>query len=103
MARKTTVTRRKAGATRSSDGEWTNAKRVKRAKKYLAEWYETEPSLVDDTEVIDALADLRHLCDAKRLDFAKLDRTAYGHYTEERRCKACGHTPAFCTCQRTED
>ena len=27
--------------------------------------------------VIDMLTDLRHLCDVKKWDFAKLDRTAY--------------------------
>lgn len=30
--------------------------------------------------VIDALANLRHLCDKHDLDFGSLDRTSYGHY-----------------------
>ena len=29
---------------------------------------------------IDALANLRHLCDKHDLDFGSLDRTSYGHY-----------------------
>jgi len=29
------------------------------------------------------LADLRHLCDARRLDFAKIDRRAYRNYADE--------------------
>ena len=38
------------------------------------------------TAIVDLLADLRHLCDALNIDFADLDRVAYGHYTEERGC-----------------
>jgi hypothetical protein len=29
------------------------------------------------------LSDLRHLCDARRLDFAKIDRRAYRSYDAE--------------------
>lgn len=29
------------------------------------------------------LADIRHACDLKKLDYAKLDREAYGIYREE--------------------
>ena len=34
--------------------------------------------------VVDMLADLRHLCDVKGWDFADLDRQAYQHYIEEK-------------------
>ena len=34
--------------------------------------------------VADFLADLRHYCDAHDLDFADLDRRAYGNYTAEK-------------------
>jgi hypothetical protein len=35
------------------------------------------------TVIVDLLADLRHLCDALKLDFGDLDRVAHGHYTAE--------------------
>ena len=38
-----------------------------------------------NTRIIDALTDLRHLCDLFELDFAQLDRVAYSHYLEEQR------------------
>lgn len=37
-----------------------------------------------DDIVADLLADLRHYCDAHGLDFADLDRRAYGNYTAEK-------------------
>lgn len=53
-------------------------------KRALVDSYEDAE---DDPEigVIDMLVDLRHLCDALGLDFAKLDRRAYGYYAEEKR------------------
>lgn len=33
--------------------------------------------------IVDILADLRHLCDVEKLDFAHLDARAYSHYCEE--------------------
>lgn len=36
------------------------------------------------TNLIDFLTDARHWCDANRLSFAELDRTAYRHYAAER-------------------
>ena len=33
--------------------------------------------------ITDMLADLRHLCDAKNIDFADRDRIAYDHYLAE--------------------
>ena len=38
---------------------------------------------VSEKAIADLLADLRHLCDARRLDFAKLDRRAYRSYDAE--------------------
>lgn len=35
------------------------------------------------SRVTDMLADLRHLCDAKGLDFAEIDRVARTHYVTE--------------------
>lgn len=35
------------------------------------------------TTLIDALSDLRHLCDKLDLDFGQLDRRAYNHYRGE--------------------
>lgn len=37
----------------------------------------------NDEAIADMLSDLRHLCDARRLDFAKLDRRAYRNYADE--------------------
>lgn len=37
-----------------------------------------------DEYVVDALANLRHFCDAHRLDFAQLDQRAYQHYKTEK-------------------
>jgi hypothetical protein len=34
--------------------------------------------------ITDLLADIRHYCDTYDLDYAELDRVAYGHYLEER-------------------
>jgi hypothetical protein len=37
--------------------------------------------------IADLLTDLRHLCDALNLDFAKLDNRAYDHYSSESGCE----------------
>lgn len=36
-----------------------------------------------ETAVTDLLANIRHFCDAKGLDFGCLDNDAYGHYSVE--------------------
>ena len=36
-----------------------------------------------ETLAVDMLADLRHLCDQFKFDFAELDRKAYSHYSAE--------------------
>ena len=38
---------------------------------------------VDERAIANLLADLRHLCDARGLDFAKIDRRAYRGYADE--------------------
>lgn len=51
------------------------------AKRALKAGYdETEEPA---THITDLLADLRHLCDRLRLNFADLDSQAYDHYIEE--------------------
>ena len=52
---------------------------VATAEKALKSVYDN----TGDEAVVDMLADLRHLCDARRLDFAKLDRRAYRNYADE--------------------
>lgn len=37
----------------------------------------------DSTIITDILADIRHICDMKRFEFAKLDEIAQMHYREE--------------------
>lgn len=53
-------------------------------KRALSKGYGEEA--VDDPVVviIDILADLRHLCDALRENFAELDKEAYSYYAEEK-------------------
>ena len=38
---------------------------------------------VDERAIAHMLCDLRHLCDAKRVDFCKLDRRAYRSYESD--------------------
>ena len=57
--------------------EITNADRAERLHRVL-ETYNDEWDT--HANLIDLLADARHWCDKHRLDFAKLDRTAYGQY-----------------------
>jgi hypothetical protein len=42
----------------------------------------TRPALAED-EVIDLLIDIRHLCDAAGLDYARCHYLARGHYQHE--------------------
>ncbi len=51
------------------------------AKRAIIAAYEEE---IPQQCVTDLLTDLRHLCDALRLDFAQCDRTAYRNYACER-------------------
>jgi len=54
-----------------------NKERVKRAESALMAAYGEEMA------VRDLLADLRHYCDAHKLDYGAEDKSAYGHYLAE--------------------
>jgi hypothetical protein len=56
-----------------------NSSHVATAEKALTTVYND----TSDKAIANILSDLRHLCDAKRLDFAKLDRKAYRAYADE--------------------
>ena len=56
-----------------------NCSHVATAEKALTTVYND----TSDKAIANILSDLRHLCDAKRLDFAKLDRKAYRTYADE--------------------
>lgn len=43
-----------------------------------------------ETAIADMLADLRHLCDRLKLDFAALDKQGHGYYIEERKLPTTG-------------
>lgn len=53
------------------------------AKRALIAAYE-EPEEVPEESIRDALADLRHLCDALGLDFGSIDTQAYQAYQKEK-------------------
>ena len=59
--------------------EATNEGRVAKMQAVMKVFYDDTP----ETDLIDLLADARHLCDARGLDFHRLDRTAHHHYTVE--------------------
>lgn len=58
-------------------------RRARRAQDALNGGNYHEGSTDDPTAVVDLLADLRHFCDARGLDFAELDMSAYSHYIKE--------------------
>ncbi len=58
----------------------TPKQRAKAIEKVLRKIYDEYGK---EANVIDVLADLRHLCDANKWDFKDLDRTAYIHYFTE--------------------
>lgn len=61
-----------------------NAKRARRASRALrSEYRNGGGARVHKDDVVDILADLRHLCTRAGWDFADLDRIAYQHYIEE--------------------
>jgi len=63
----------------------SNKKRAKRARKAIVN-YSTgygPPSNELETDIVDMMTDLRHLCDADGLSYAELDRRACGHYCAE--------------------
>ncbi|MFI4915127.1 MAG: hypothetical protein ACIAS6_01295 [Phycisphaerales bacterium JB060] len=48
------------------------------------QWAKGDLMVEDDVAVIDLLADLRHYCQAQRLDYEDLDGIANAHYLIER-------------------
>jgi hypothetical protein len=58
----------------------TNIKRAQAAIEAAA--FAKNGNVEDD--LVDLLADIRHACDLAGIDFAKIDRRAYGHYCAER-------------------
>ncbi len=62
------------------------ADRVARASVFYQEALQ-ERGPLGETVLTDLLADLRHLCDRLRHDFAKLDRLAYLNYLNETRSR----------------
>lgn len=58
----------------------TNKHRAGRCGKLLRTY---DPNDLEESCLIDFLADARHYCDRKKLSFADLDRQAYRHYVCE--------------------
>lgn len=65
-----------------------NLERAKRAKEALTAYadavYGVENNELDDTMIIDFLADLMHLCDLRDVDCAGLFEEAQGHHSNEK-------------------
>lgn len=60
----------------------TNLERkTRRLRNALREIYGDEPP---ETLVTDALADMRHLCDADGVSYSAADRMAQSHYLDEK-------------------
>ena len=57
--------------------------RANRLHAALANEYEGTDAENVETLAIDALTDLRHLCDLHGLDFGRCNRIAQNHYVEE--------------------
>ena len=66
-----------------------NAMRANRVARALVFYQEAlqEHGPLGETVLTDLLADLRHLCDRLRHDFAKLDRLASLNYVNETRSR----------------
>lgn len=60
-----------------------NKKRAARLKK-LIKGYAGDPFGDLKTDVIDVLADIRHLCQAHGLNYGVLEADAFDHYIAER-------------------
>jgi len=68
-----------------SSASLPNARRVATARAALSAAVAARADVpaVCDEAVIDLLADLRHFCAARRIDYAECDRIASGHYATE--------------------
>ena len=69
----------------TSSSSLPNARRVATARAALsaAIAVRADTPAICDEAVIDLLADLRHFCAARRIDFAACDRIASGHFETE--------------------
>jgi hypothetical protein len=59
-----------------------NIYRARRMNTALRRWHGDEREATQET-IVDALADIRHLCDMRGFAFHELDKTAQNHYAEE--------------------
>jgi hypothetical protein len=59
-------------------------RRAKKAKKAIRSQYQNHPSRLVPEDIIDILADIRHLCDERGFCLGDLDRSAYNHYVVEK-------------------
>jgi hypothetical protein len=74
----------------ASEHTYTAAMHVSRLEQAIKAWHVADETYEDvasgplsaEHAVVCMLADYRHYCDAKGLDFAKLDRNAYSDYRE---------------------
>lgn len=68
-----------------SSASLPNARRVGTARATLSAAVAARADVpaVCDEAVIDLLADLRHFCAARRIDYSECDRIASGHYATE--------------------
>lgn len=60
-----------------------NRQRAARAKLALSDYIDEDPNAEPSQFVTDLLCDLRHYCDAMRIDFADCDSMGDMHYSEE--------------------
>ena len=56
-------------------------RKTKRLRNALRDLYGDEPP---ETLITDALADMRHLCDADGVSYSAADRMAQSHYLDEK-------------------
>jgi hypothetical protein len=56
-------------------------RKTKKLRNALRDLYGDEPS---ETLITDALADMRHLCDADGVSYSAADRIAQSHYLDEK-------------------
>lgn len=64
----------------------TNEERANNAIEMLDHFPNSDPESLETT-IIDALADLMHLCGQEDVDFYNCARIAWGHYDAERGTK----------------
>jgi hypothetical protein len=69
----------------SSPSSLPNAQRIATARSALnaAMWRRGDNPAIADKAVVDLLADLRHFCAARHIDFAACNRIAQAHFETE--------------------